>query len=220
MLKHKTLGEETYNQLKQLILTGKYAPGQRLIYEQLSRELGVSQTPLKEAFLRLEKEGLVVIIARRGTFVREFTREDIREFYEVREMLEALSARLASRTATEADVEGLRKICDRFEAGVARQDVTQCLKADIRFHEEIVRISGNKRLLEIVHAFVLTNLFSIVGRGNKYLEKGTEIMRQHAMIVDAIEKHDPDLAEQVMREQISQGGGWILEDRVENDTGT
>jgi DNA-binding GntR family transcriptional regulator len=193
-----------------MILTGKYQPGQRLIYDQVSKELGVSQTPLKEAFLRLQKEGLVVIIARKGTYVRQFTKSDITEFYQIREMLEGLSARLACEYATEADIKNLRKLCDRIQYCIEKGDVTQCLKMDIRFHEEIVRISGNYHLQEIMHSFVLTNLFSIAGKGSTYIDHGSEVIKDHLEVIDAIASRDGKLAERVMREQIRSGGEWIL----------
>jgi DNA-binding GntR family transcriptional regulator len=210
MLRHATLGEETYSNLKQMILTGKYQPGQRLIYDQVSKELGVSQTPLKEAFLRLQKEGLVVIIARKGTYVRQFTMSDIAEFYQIREMLEGLSARLACEHVTEADIKNLRKLCDRIKYCIDKGDVAQCLKMDIRFHEEIVRISGNYRLQEIMHSFVLTNLFSIAGKGRTYIDHGSEVIKDHLEVIDALKNRNGILAERVMREQIRSGGEWIL----------
>ena len=210
MAPYKTLGEETSERLKQFILTGKYAPGQRLPYDQVTKDLEVSQTPLKEAFLRLEKEGLVIIKARRGVFVKKFTKRDIKEFYEIREMLEALSARLAAQLATKDDIKNLRSICEDFKCSAEEKDINLCLNTDIKFHEEIVKISKNKKLQEIIQSFVLTNLFSIAGRGYKYLEKAEEIQKDHCLLVDMIATHNAELAERAMREQIKQGGQWIL----------
>jgi DNA-binding GntR family transcriptional regulator len=109
-MSNQTLGEVVYLSLKEWMIKGKLRPGQRLMYDYLSEELNVSQAPIKEAFLRLEKEGLVEIIPRRGTFVKYLTEKDIIEFYEIREVLEGLSARLACMKMEQSDLGYLKKM--------------------------------------------------------------------------------------------------------------
>ena len=207
---HSTLGKKTHELLLEYILTGKYKSGQRLNYDVVTKDLGVSLTPLKEAFLRLEEQGLLVTKARRGTFVREFSKTDVEELYQVREMMEGLSARLACRRATEKDLKELRKIHVRLENAMVRGDVKNCVKIDIQFHEEIARISGNNRLLHTLKHSLLTNLFCISSRGENFVIRGAEIVSNHLRLIELIERKDEDAAECSIRQQIRQGSEWIL----------
>ncbi len=213
---NRTLGEEAYITLKEWIISGRLSPGDRLMYDELGKQLGVSQTPLKEAFLRLEREGIVVILPRRGTFVRKLTRQDIIEFYQLREVLEGLSARLACEKATEQDVQELRNQCEILKAGIETEDAKVCLTADIEFHEKVVAIAGNSHLDNIMHTHVLTNLFAVTGRGEVYVENGRKALKQHQRVIDAIEIKDCNSAESAMREQICDGVAWILDSLEKN----
>ena len=210
LMDRTTLGAGVYQTLKDWIVRGRLRPGDRLIYTELSQEFGVSHTPLKEAFLRLEKEGLVLIIPRRGTFVRRLSSEEINEFYQIREVLEGLSARLACGRANQEDVEELRAIDEQLEAGVSEADPQKCLEADVRFHEKIVAMSANTHLIEMVHTHVLTNLFAVTDRGAVYLEKANLALENHRELIRAIEAGHCEEAEKVMRRQIQQGASWIL----------
>lgn len=207
---HSTLGKKTHELLLENILTGKYKSGQRLNYEVVTKDLGVSLTPLKEAFLRLEEQGLLVTIARRGTFVREFSKTDVEELYQVREMMEGLSARLACKRVTDKDLKELRKIHVRLENAMGRGDTKNCVKIDIQFHEEIARISGNSRLLHTLKHSLFTNLFCIASRGENFVTQGPEIVRNHVRLIELIERKDEEAAELFMRQQIRQGSKWIL----------
>ncbi len=207
---HHTLGQKTYELLLESLLTGKYAPGQRLAYEAVSRDLGVSLTPLKEAFLRLEEHGLLVSFARRGTYVREFLNEDIEELYEIREMMEGLSARLACRNTTEKAIKELRKLNSRLGAYIASGDIKNSTSVDIKFHEHVAKLSGNARLLRLLQNSLLTNLYCISQRGETFLEHGAQTLQQHDRIIDCIERGDEDDAEAAMREQIRKGAEWLL----------
>ena len=209
-MRHHTLGEKTYEMLLENILTGKYKAGQRLTYEVVTKDLGVSLTPLKEAFLKLESQGLLVTFARRGTFVREFTKQDIEELYQIREMMEALSVRLACRKAEGKDVKNLKKIHEKLEKAIDKQDLKNCVKYDIQFHEEIARISGNKRLITVLVKSLFTNLFCISERGESFLTHGKLIAEDHRKLIDLIESGNEDEGERHIRYQIQRGGSWIM----------
>ena len=207
---HHTLGKKTYELLLDNILTGKYKPGQRLTYELVTTDLGVSLTPMKEAFLRLEEQGLLVTVARRGTFVRQFLKKDIEELYQIREMMEALAVRLACRKAADKDLKELRRIHAKLSAAVERGDMKNCVRTDIQFHEEIARMSGNNRLLHTLKHSLFTNLFCISSRGEQFVIRGGDIIVNHQDLIGLIELRDEDAAERSMRQQIRQGGEWIL----------
>jgi DNA-binding GntR family transcriptional regulator len=209
-MNHSTLGQKTYELLLENILTGKYRPGQRLTYEVVSTDLGVSLTPIKEAFPRLEEQGLLVSVPRRGTFVRQFKKTDVEELYEIREMMEALSIRRACRRAEERDVKALWRIQTRLAGAVERGDTKTCIKTDIQFHMEIARISGNRRLLYLLTHSLFTNLFCISEREESFMSRRAIMLAQHEQMIKRIERRDEDGAERVMREQIRQGAASIL----------
>ncbi len=204
-IKHVTLAETTYRSLKKTILTGQYAPGQRLQIEAVAEKLGVSPTPLREAFVRLANEGLVEIVARKGTYVRMLDQEAVRQSYEIREVLEGLAARKAAECASTDDVEELRKINADFKKAVDQRNVGRILSADLRFHDKICAVSRNAKLKQIVNDYVFTNLLNNTGSGELFLQNGESASRGHDGIIDAIEKHDGDRAERLIREQIRIG---------------
>ena len=210
LMSNQTRGESVYKSLKQWIITGKVRPGQRLMYDILSDTLKVSQAPIREAFLRLEKEGLVDIIPRGGTFVKHLSEQDIIEFYAIREVLEGLSARLACARMAEKDLVELRACCDELELGMKEGNSMKCLEADIKFHEKIVETSGYERLIEIMRTHLLTNLFMVTDRGEVYLQKSAKALLNHKELVAAFEQGQCKRAERLMMKQLKQGRDWIL----------
>jgi DNA-binding GntR family transcriptional regulator len=209
-MSNQTLGEVVYLSLKEWMIKGKLRPGQRLMYDYLGEELNVSQAPIKEAFLRLEKEGLVEIIPRRGTFVKYLTEKDIIEFYEIREVLEGLSARLACMKMEQSDLGYLKKCCAELKIGMEEKDSMKCLESDIKFHKKIVEASGNDRLMNIMSTHLLTNLFMVTDRGEVYLKLSEKALADHLDLIDAFEKKQCARAEKLMTKQLRRGRNWIL----------
>jgi DNA-binding GntR family transcriptional regulator len=207
---HYTLGQRTYELLLANILSGKYRPGQRLGYDVVSKDLGVSLTPIKEAFPRLEEQGLLVSTPRRGTFVRQFKRADVEELYVIREFMEALSVRLACRRAQPRDIQALRRIDKKLASAMKNRDARSCVKTDILFHEEIARISGNSRLLYLLKYSLLTNLFHVSQLGHTFVVRSKEVLAQHETIISLIERGSEDTADRLIREQIRQAAERIL----------
>lgn len=209
-MSNQTLGEVVYTSLKEWIIKGKLHPGQRLMYDYLSEKLKVSQAPIKEAFLRLEKEGLVEIKPRRGTFVKRLTEKDVIEFYEIREVLEGLSARLACIRMATDDLMILKECCKELKIGMEEGDSMKCLEADIRFHDKIVEIAGNKKLMNIMRTHLLTNLFMVTDRGEVYLKKSAKVLKNHQVLIEAFASKQCNKAERLMAVQLRMGKNWIL----------
>ncbi len=205
IVKHSTLAETTYTSLKELILTGHYAPGQRLQIEAVSKELGVSPTPLREAFVRLKNEGFLEMQARKGAYVRMLDQDVVQQSYEIREVLEGLGARLAAIHATQDQIDDVRKTNREFRAAVDKHRVKQALEADIRFHYAICEMSNNTKLKDIIHSYLLTNLFNNTGTSNLFLENGVDAAEGHDAIINAIAARNPDAAEEIMRREIRKG---------------
>ena len=208
-IRHPTLGEKAYDQIKDLILSGKILPGERLLYVRLVKELGVSQTPIKEAFTRLEDEGYVVTVQRKGTFARSFTRREITEAFEIREMLEALAARRACANVNAASLARLKKINARFAAAARRRDVRGCTHEDYAFHDALIEISGNEKLKELLKKSSYL-LQSIARNSPLFLKISGNYTAMHARLIQAIEDRDADAAEKVVREHIRYGRDEVV----------
>lgn len=145
------LRDVVFNTLRQGILTGELKPGERLMETHLAEKLGVSRTPIREAIRMLELEGLATMVPRRGAEVAKISVEDLRDVLEVRKVLESLATRLACSRITESQKETLKKLAADFIEKTKGGDSTEIALADVRFHDEILNASGNKRLIQMVN---------------------------------------------------------------------
>ena len=145
------LRDVVFNTLRKAILRGNLEPGERLREIHLADKLGVSRTPIREAIRKLELEGLVVMIPRKGAVVAEITEKSLRDVLEVRRALEALAVRLACEKILDAEVEELKVAAERFEEALETGDVTAFAEADVRFHDIIYRATDNQRLIQLLY---------------------------------------------------------------------
>lgn len=149
---HASLPEVVYRRLHSAILNGVYKPGQMLRQEELARSLGVSRAPLREALPRLEAEGIVVQLPRRGYAVVSLEADEIREIFDLRKLIEAQAASIATRRRTTDDVSRAKDILDRMEA----LDVTdadqrvQWFVWNSEFHETLLMPSGRRHFLRAI----------------------------------------------------------------------
>ena len=208
-IQHPTLGEKTYNEIKNLIIWGKIKPGERLLYNRLVEELGVSQTPIKEAFMRLENDGYLVTAKRKGTYVRKISTKDIEEVSQIREMLEALAVRLVCRRTDSLAVQKLREINERFKNAAKRNDENACIREDYSYHATLIELSCNAKLLELM---TRTNyhLITIAQRSPRFLEIANVYSDMHERIIGALQDKNEDDAERLVREHIRYGLAEIL----------
>lgn len=140
--RHKTLTEQAADAIRARIVSGELQFGEALSEIALATELGVSKTPVREAFLQLKTEGLVEIMPQRGTFVFQMTIEQLRQLVEMRELLETASLRFAMRDGPTLG-EALQAIVGRMAAAFEARDPTAYRRCDADFHETIISASGN-----------------------------------------------------------------------------
>jgi DNA-binding GntR family transcriptional regulator len=146
-----TLRERVHNHLKREILAHRYPPGSELLEVPLSRELGVSRGPIREALHGLEADGLVRITPRRGAVVISMTKRDFLEAYQVRESLETLGVRLAVPRLTDDELAGLDEQIELMDVHAASGDVDAFFEANGSFHASLVEASQNRKLIEVYH---------------------------------------------------------------------
>ncbi len=145
------LRDVVFNTLRQAILTGELKPGERLMEIHLANKLGVSRTPIREAIRKLELEGLVTMIPRRGAEVAQITGKSLQDVLEVRRSLDALCAELACERISEEEVEALGVACKAFEEATAKGDIRAIAAADVALHDIIIQATGNRRLVQLVN---------------------------------------------------------------------
>ncbi|MGN0317832.1 MAG: GntR family transcriptional regulator [Lachnospira sp.] len=145
------LRDVVFNTLRQAILRGEMEPGERLMEIQLAQKLGVSRTPIREAIRKLELEGLVVMIPRKGAEVAHITEKDMKDVLEVRCALEELAATLAVKNVTSERISELKAANKVFETAIVSKDVVNIVDADVSFHDIIYAMTNNQRLVQIIN---------------------------------------------------------------------
>ena len=192
------LRDVVFNTLRQAILTGEMEPGERLMEIQLANKLGVSRTPIREAIRKLELEGLVIMIPRKGAEVAHITVKDMRDVLEVRSALEELAATLACKNVTPEHIEELKTANRVFEAAIVSK--VAIVNADVAFHNIIYSMTDNQRLIQLVnslseqmyryrleyvkdartHSILISEHNDIIRQlADKDVEKAKVIVRQH-----------------------------------------
>jgi DNA-binding GntR family transcriptional regulator len=204
-----------FEQLRCLILEGKYSPRERLIEEQLAERLGVSRTPIRQALTMLEAEGLVEIAPNKGAMVCSFTNKDVWDIYDLRAVLEGHAARLATRRIEEAELIRLRRVAAEMEEVDQRrfshlQEETRWLVAhNQEFHSGIVEASRNGRLRRLVDRTVELPLvfkaFFWYTPDERYISN-----HYHRQILRALEAGDGARAEMLMREHVYEGRDVVI----------
>ena len=178
-----------------------YAPDAdlRLDERRMSEQLGISRTPIREALARLEQEGLVEIVPRRGVFIRRKSLDQVLEMIVAWAALEGMAARLASGRVTTKDVASLRKLGGSFVSEEAAAHLDEYSDANIRFHQKILELSGCGLLKEMADALFL-HMRAIRSRAMAEGDRVRRSVADHQHIIAALEMHDPELAERLVRE--------------------
>lgn len=201
MNEYLPLRDVVFNTLRQAILKGELAPGERLMEIQLADRLGVSRTPIREAIRKLELEGLVLMIPRKGAEVAKISEKSLRDVLEVRRSLEELAIELACQRMTEEDVELLEKTQMEFREAVEQGDAMGIAESDERYHDVIYYGTGNSRLVQI-----LNNLREQMYRYRleyiKDADKRQVLLIEHEKIMKAIKSRRVAEAKEAMREHI------------------
>lgn len=197
---YRTMQEIAYETIREAILSGRYAPGQRLLPDDLAREFGTSRMPVREALQRLEVAGLVSITPHRGAVVNELSKHDIVEIYHIRAVLEGLAARLAAPHLVSADYDRLTALIDEMAAAVtAGPDLEQVLRVNRDFHDIIWRAARAPRLHELLeNLYIASQRF----RNISILLPGrlSQIVDEHRRIAQALAAGDPAGAERFANE--------------------
>lgn len=195
-----TTSQRTEVVLRNMILDGSIAPGERLNEVTLAASLGISRGPLREAVQRLASEGLLTVISHRGAFVRTFKQREIIELYDVRAALELHAVRLVCRTVVEEDLDDLASMLDETETRMSKSS-EHAYPSELDFHLRLIMLAGNQELMSaalgVHHQLSLARSMS----ANKPLRARAAVVEHHSL-VEALKGRDMHTATDLMERHI------------------
>lgn len=196
MNEYLPLRDVVYNTLRQAILRGELKPGERLMEIQLANKLGVSRTPVREAIRKLELDGLVLMIPRKGAEVADISEKSLKDVLEVRKALEELAVQLACEKISKAQIAELKEAAEEFKKILKSNDITQIAEADVCFHDVIYMATDNQKLIQLLY-----NLREQMYRYRvEYLKRPgvyPKLIQEHEEIIRQIEKREKELAAEI-----------------------
>ena len=206
---YQPLREVVCESLRKAILNGTLAPGERLMEVQLADELGISRTPIREAIRKLEQEGYVIMLPRRGSYVSSVSVHDVQEIFEIRSALESLSIGLAARRIENEELEQLQKLLLLIEGYIEDNDIENIVKTDVAFHDLLYQVSRNERLRTIV-----SNLKEQLARfrtlSMSYPGRLQDTLEEHREMVEAIANGDVEAARDAAERHMERAEETLL----------
>jgi DNA-binding GntR family transcriptional regulator len=199
------LSERIAETIRGYILKGTLKAGERLTEPSLSKLLGISRTPIREALRLLEIEGFVEIIPRRGAIVTTITDKDVDEIFELKIHLEALAAKNSARYMSEQDIAKLKTINTKIQNLIGTNNISQLVKLNSEFHYSFMQKCNNGRLLKFLESISLqfkmatAYSFSVTGRIK-------EVVNEHELLIKAFEDKDVDEVERIVK--LHNENGW------------
>lgn len=192
------LRDVVFNTLRQAIITGEFAPGKRLMEISLANRLGVSRTPVREAIRKLELEGLVIMIPRKGAQVARITEKNLRDVIEIRTVLEEFAAVLACERIDQSGLHDLRQAHEDFIRSVENGDILDIVDKDETFHDTIFRATNNDRLISIINN-LREQFYRYRMEYVKDIRQRSNLVEEHRELLDAISSRDSIKAKELMK---------------------
>ena len=206
---YKPLRDIVFETLREAIINQTLKPGERLMEIQLAEEMGLSRTPVREAIRKLELEGLVVMVPRKGAYVAGISMKDIHEVYELRSALEALAASLAAVRITDEELEEMERQMVREAKETEENNLQGIVSIDTTFHDLLYQAAHNQRLVQFINILqeqlqrFRAATLSRPGRSKYALE-------EHKKIVEALANKDAKLAAKLATEHIENAENAMI----------
>ena len=190
---YQPLRDMVFDVLMSAIMQGQLSPGERLLEVQLADEMGVSRTPVREAIRRLELEGFVVMVPRKGAYVAGLSINDVEEVYEIRTVLETLAVRLAAQRMQPADYAQLDDLSEKMRATWQEGNVDNWGSLDASFHELLYKFSRNERLVAMMNNIMeQLSRYRIISLAN--VEVRHNSLSEHQELIEALKRRDSEAA--------------------------
>ena len=203
MMESRPIREIAYEVLKHAIITGEIPAGERIVETDYAERLHISRTPLREALRKLERDGLVEYVLRRGVVVRAFTIADVEEIYTIRNALEMLTLPAIIRNATEEDVAGLKERLREMDEVMAHGDIDTLSPMARAFHSQLTALCRQNRILRVIEGqdeFITRFSAMAIRQENRR----TQAHEDHYKLVEYVEKRDLEHLDKLMRKHIER----------------
>lgn len=194
--------QKAYQQIRDDIFSGVLSQGHPVVEERYSELLNISRTPVREAIRRIEAEGLIKTIPRKGSYVRSFEKNEIRELYELSESIDGMAAFLVTQNASDEEKNTLRESCESMQKSFEIEDTKEWLKADSDFHRYLREFSKNKQLIDIstrLNEQIMLIRFFTMEHAVVDKKKST---RDHEEVCRAILEGDANKARELMQNHL------------------
>jgi DNA-binding GntR family transcriptional regulator len=217
LVRAPALKERAYRSLKHTILYD-LSGGDSVVIEELAAQLGISRTPVREALLALEREGLVVSIPNRGTFVAIPGAEEVREIYQVRGALESLAAKLATPLIPDEELENLRIDFDSAQKGIEAGDFNLYLQCDTKLHKLIFQYAGNEVLTQFIENLEDRVYRIRINARRRATQHLIQAHKEHRAVLDALIERDAEEAELQMKTHLKKDAKRLADILTSTDT--
>jgi DNA-binding GntR family transcriptional regulator len=213
---YQPLRDVIFETLRKAIVTGEIKPGERLMEVSLANQMGVSRTPVREAIRRLEAEGLVTMVPRKGTHVSQLTVKDIMDVLEVRVVLDKLATDLAAKRIQPSQLKALETIHKQYIACLEKDNIEGAIRKDVEFHDIIYAASGNPRLVAVAaslreHVYRFRVIYLM--KDNITAEY---VLHEHEQILEALRNANNNDASNLAEEHIRNQMESIIKTVKEN----
>ncbi len=205
----KPLGQYVYEELKGAIINGQLEAGARIAESRIAKEMGISRTPVREAFHKLEREGWIRHLPSAGFFVCGLTREDVEETFGIRSVLESYAARLAAIKHKKGDLKELESKIQEYESHLNDKSIEALFRINTEFHDILYSLSQSPRLIKMIN-----DLRDQIYRFRRVILKVKRMARasneDHKLMLEYMRKRDADGVERLVREHILRGQEAVL----------
>jgi DNA-binding GntR family transcriptional regulator len=214
IITNRNLRQNVYDEVRNFVVN-EVNPGEKINEDELSRNLGVSKTPIREALSKLAHDGIVEIVPNRGSYKVKLSKEGILEIMVIREALEGLCIRLAIRNITDSTIKKLKAILDDFETKYLESNFSLYSETMLNFYGLIYNTAKNPRLIKIIQSMLdLTRMFRTLYYNNP--ERVKHSLKVHREFIDVLERRDEELAEKIRKDMVRSAYQFLIEtDRLE-----
>ncbi len=208
----KLLYEDIITSIFQALVVGRIKPGERLVEENIARELNVSRSPVRQALQEMARQGIVNLVPRIGASVSTWSTTDIEDFGLLRVLIETLGARQAAARISPAELVALDRWVERMAAAMRTSETNPMIDSDIGFHRAIARASHNASLIQIYDSMVLRiRMFMVVEKRLYPSEAGRqESLAMHQGICEALACHEEQRASDLMEQHIGSSAKGLV----------
>jgi len=199
---YQNLDFHVYQAIKEMIINRRLLPGAKILQDKLAKELGISRTPLINALKKLEHDRLISAIPRRGFFVRVFTRTEMVQIFQLREVLEGLAARRTAELATDDQMMRFSQFFAPFSDPQVQADVKRYAREDRAFHSYLVNVGGAGMIADFVETFRLLDLSYQLGSQEGLVRAPQQTYSEHLAIIAALQSRRGEQAEELVRKHL------------------